>query len=383
MSFKQTSIYVFYEDIAVLDIIQSLITSMFDDVTPINVKSDQSKFVQTLSGEHTSIIFIYAFDSAADAEQLSNLLHGHDALNNQSHIPRFEILLCDKSSRLDAYDLCEKNQFYTYEIIKPIYDTNRVKLTLKRLAEHLQSDVELLKVAEDNAELFQTLSQSIDSIAQLRTKVDVQADQQAEDLNEITKPLDELLDNVPAVEWQKAFSSIISSLPEPLQKASARDFSMSTFRENLETYKDNSVGSLQAFSSMLETVKPHMKSERPIVMVADDQPVMQKIIATILEPRGFKVELASNGVEAIMKAKVMIPQLILLDIDMPIMDGLATLQAMKQVEITKNIPVIMLTSHADKSMIQASIDNGASDYVVKPTRADLLLKKIAKVINQS
>lgn len=95
------------------------------------------------------------------------------------------------------------------------------------------------------------------------------------------------------------------------------------------------------------------------------------------------MELASNGVEAIMKAKVMIPQLILLDIDMPIMDGLATLQAMKQVEITKNIPVIMLTSHADKSMIQASIDNGASDYVVKPTRADLLLKKIAKVINQS
>lgn len=288
MSFKQTSIYVFYEDIAVLDIIQSLITSMFDDVTPINVKSDQSKFVQTLSGEHTSIIFIYAFDSAADAEQLSNLLHGHDALNNQSHIPRFEILLCDKSSRLDAYDLCEKNQFYTYEIIKPIYDTNRVKLTLKRLAEHLQSDVELLKVAEDNAELFQTLSQSIDSIAQLRTKVDVQADQQAEDLNEITKPLDELLDNVPAVEWQKAFSSIISSLPEPLQKASARDFSMSTFRENLETYKDNSVGSLQAFSSMLETVKPHMKSERPIVVVADDQPVMQKSLPLFSNPEALK-----------------------------------------------------------------------------------------------
>ncbi|KGY10441.1 hypothetical protein SE23_05380 [Vibrio sinaloensis] len=126
-----------------------------------------------------------------------------------------------------------------------------------------------------------------------------------------------------------------------------------------------------------------MKSERPIVIVADDQPVMQKIIATILEPRGFKVELASNGVEAIMKAKVMIPKLILLDIDMPIMDGLATLQAMKQVEMTKNIPIIMLTSHADKSMIQASIDNGASDYVIKPTRADLLLKKIAKVINQS
>ncbi|HFD3588727.1 MULTISPECIES: response regulator [Vibrio] len=41
----------------------------------------------------------------------------------------------------------------------------------------------------------------------------------------------------------------------------------------------------------------------------------------------------------------------------------------------KDVPVIMLTSHADKEMIQASVESGASDYVVKPTRADLLLKK--------
>ncbi|NAW59905.1 response regulator, partial [Vibrio sp. V36_P2S2PM302] len=102
---------------------------------------------------------------------------------------------------------------------------------------------------------------------------------------------------------------------------------------------------------------------------------------TILEPRGFKVELASNGVEALIKAKVMLPSVILLDIDMPIMDGLSTLQAIKKLDVIKDVPIIMLTSHADKEVIQSCIQHGASDYAVKPTTADLLLKKIAKAIS--
>lgn len=380
MNLSQTSIYVFYEDPTLVDIIESLLIGMFVNVTPFNITTEQSKFAQTLSGEHSSIIFIYVFDRAEDAERLMTLVRGHDAFKNQEKVPSFDVLLCDKTHRLEAYDLCEKNRFYTYEIIKPLYDTNRLKLTLRRLAEHLQSDVELLKKAENNVELFESLNQSIDSINSLRENVEDQVSLQQKEFDELTSPLDNLLQGVPTAEWEKALASILNSLPESIQRSAPSHFSVHEFRNKLDAYKNNSSGSFLAFSAMLETIKPHINSEQPVIIVADDQPVMQKIISTILEPRGFKVELASNGIEAIMKAKVMRPKLILLDIDMPIMDGIATLQAMKHIEMIKDVPVIMLTSHADKEMIQASVESGASDYVVKPTRADLLLKKITKVI---
>jgi CheY-like chemotaxis protein len=381
MSLSQTSIYVFYSEASLLEIVESLLCSLFANVTPINVNSEQNKVAQALSAEHTSILFIFAFEDVDDAERLVTLVRGHSAFKNQEKVPSFDVLLCEKSHRLEAYELCERNRFYTYEIIKPFYDANRLKLTLRRLAEHLQSDVDLLKKAENNLELFDTLSQSIDSIKLLQDDVESQLSQQQKEFDELTTPLDHLLQHVPGAEWEKALTTIIKSLPESMQRSSDGHFSISEFRKKLGAYKHSSSASLLAFSSMLETIEPHLASDQPVVIVADDQPVMQKIIATILEPRGFKAELASNGVEAIMKAKVMLPKVILLDIDMTIMDGIATLKAIKHIEAIKTIPVIMLTSHADKDMIQTSVESGASDYVVKPTRADLLLKKIAKVMN--
>ncbi|MCG9682666.1 response regulator [Vibrio sp. Isolate23] len=353
---------------------------LFDNVSPINIEKEQAKFVQSLKQPHLSIISIYAFESPREAATLSKLLNEHGALQHQAHIPKYDLLMCNKSYRQEAYDLCVKELFYSYETIKPIYDTNKVILTLRRLAQHLATKVELQQVEQDNLKMEESINSSIESIDALQTQVQETSTQQDSEFEQVTKSLNELLARVPAIEWEKAFTNIVRSMPESVQRTTLSQFSIKEFRDDLEKYRNNSAEMLNKISSSLDASKPQALSKGPLIVVADDQPVMLKIISSILEPKGYKVESASNGVEALMKAKVMKPELILLDIDMPIMDGLATLDAVKKVETIKHIPIIMLTSHSDKDIIKSSISLGAVDYVVKPTKADILLAKIANAL---
>ena len=83
-------------------------------------------------------------------------------------------------------------------------------------------------------------------------------------------------------------------------------------------------------SKQVKSAKPATKAVEPLVIVADDQKMMLKIISTILTPRGFRVETAVNGAEALMKAKALTPNAVLLDIDMPVLNGLDTLKEFKK-----------------------------------------------------
>lgn len=75
---------------------------------------------------------------------------------------------------------------------------------------------------------------------------------------------------------------------------------------------------------------------------------------------------------------MIIPHVILLDIDMPVMDGFRTLKAIQGLPELEHVSVIMLTSYTDKSVFQKCITCGAKDYIVKPTKGDILVKKLRK-----
>ncbi|NVD09018.1 response regulator [Vibrio sp. JPW-9-11-11] len=380
MTISKTSVYIFYNTKEILDMVEPVVSILFDSVYSIDIEREQARFIETLKEDHVSIISIYAFDSPSEAEKLARLLHGHQALQHRSRVPKQDILMCNKTFRHQAYDLCVEDVFYSYETFKPIYDTNKVVLTLRRLAQHLMTQVHLQEAEKDNSEMEASISNSLESIHCLQSEVADSSQSHTQEFDQVTEQLNSLLAHIPKGEWEKAFTNILRSMPDSVQKDALSRFSLQDFRDDIERYKNNSVAMLNRVSESLESAKPKLVTKGPLIVVADDQPVMLKIITSILEPRGYKVEVASNGVEAIMKAKVMRPSLLLLDIDMPIMDGLATLEAVKKVESLNGIPAIMLTSHSDKDIIQSSISLGAVDYVVKPTKAEILLAKIAKVI---
>ncbi len=121
-------------------------------------------------------------------------------------------------------------------------------------------------------------------------------------------------------------------------------------------------------------------SEKKTILIIDDDPIITMQIEQILEKNDLKTITAPNGVMGFAKAKTEQPSLILLDRRMPEMDGNETLIQLKNNDLTKNIPVIMITGDQRTTDISTSFELGAVDYIVKPFDEGLTVKRIRKVI---
>ena len=102
------------------------------------------------------------------------------------------------------------------------------------------------------------------------------------------------------------------------------------------------------------------------ILVVDDEPSIVKLVKTTLEGRGYVVDEAFDGQEAIVQAKLHKPDLILLDIMMPRMDGTEARKRLLADPETKDIPVIHLSAVGDFDKQRQALNEGATDYIVKP-----------------
>ena len=108
------------------------------------------------------------------------------------------------------------------------------------------------------------------------------------------------------------------------------------------------------------------------ILVVDDEPSIVKLVTATLESRGYTVFTAFDGQEAIVEAKLHKPDLILLDVMMPHMDGTEARKRLLSDPVTKDIPVIHLTAVGDFDQQREALADGATDYIVKPfTQSDL------------
>ena len=118
------------------------------------------------------------------------------------------------------------------------------------------------------------------------------------------------------------------------------------------------------------------------ILLVDDSSTMRRIQKNTLASLGYSdVIEAEDGADALEKLRQNADvQLVLMDWNMPNMTGIESLKAIKNNPATKNIPVMMVTSEAEKSKIVEAIQNGASNYLVKPFEASALKEKIAGII---
>lgn len=116
------------------------------------------------------------------------------------------------------------------------------------------------------------------------------------------------------------------------------------------------------------------------ILVADDEEHIVKMLESRLRANGYGTIAAYDGKQALERAKAEKPDLILLDIMMPGMDGLSVLHKLKDDFETMHIPVIMLTCKADSGSIFEAQDSKAADYIIKPFKPHELLKLIKRYI---
>ena len=113
-------------------------------------------------------------------------------------------------------------------------------------------------------------------------------------------------------------------------------------------------------------------------LVVDDSRVVRKVARRILESNGFVVREAADGSEALTSCRGGLPDCVLLDWNMPVMNGLEVLMALRQ-EFGPNPPVVFCTTETEMSFVQQAIEFGAQEYIMKPFDDDILMGKLSQV----
>ena len=115
------------------------------------------------------------------------------------------------------------------------------------------------------------------------------------------------------------------------------------------------------------------------ILIVDDSPTERHVLNDMLTKSGYEVVASDNGEDAILKAKSLHPDLILMDVVMPGLNGFQATRAISRDPDTRGIPIILCTSKSQETDKIWGMRQGARDYIVKPVNREELLEKIAAI----
>ncbi len=125
-----------------------------------------------------------------------------------------------------------------------------------------------------------------------------------------------------------------------------------------------------------------MKKKNIKILLVDDEPDILEIIGYNLSAEGYQIITAENGIKAIKKAKKERPQLIILDVMMPEMDGIEACEQIRKIPELKNTIIAFLTARGEDYSQMAGFDAGADDYITKPIKPKVLTSKVKALLRR-
>ncbi len=125
------------------------------------------------------------------------------------------------------------------------------------------------------------------------------------------------------------------------------------------------------------------KDNTPRILLVDDEEDILEFVSYNLQREGFKVSLARNGIEAIQMTEKMKPDLIIIDVMMPEMDGIAACEEIRKLPGGKNIIIAFLTARGEDYSQIAGFEAGADDYITKPIRPKVLISRVRALLKRA
>lgn len=344
----------------------------------IVVAIDDETAVQAFE-KHRPQLLLCARENVRDNEHLYLDLYRNC---EQIHaIPHQTILLCKINEAKIAYELCRRGIFTDYVVDKPRHDIFRLRLSVEQMLARFE-------LSQQQRELGREFSRAGDKARSLADSVEiVRAKGQSIAADSATK-LQALSENV-----MQEMASIVSQFkadevpdvlekldPEKLQKMIAlagQDVNNNINSLN-KALDDVSGGHKEAFGELLATIKPIPAT----IVVIDDNKAFAKTIGDILSGEGYRVLLSHDARHGIGTVAHQHPDLILMDIMMSGMDGLEATSLLKAAPQLKDIPIIMLSGKNDRDIVMRLKEVGANGFISKPTKAPLILDKVAKMLRK-
>jgi len=330
-------------------------------------------------------VLVLAFDTLKKSERY--YLELYRLCEEVHQQPLRAVILCNQHEIQEVYELCKKKYFDDYILFWPVTDdSSRLAMSIH----HSLQDLAIIKSegaamgefythARRLAELEKTLNQQIVQ-GGLRIDVASRAMQQA------SQGVGAALDGL-----SRRFAS--GALPDTLEVKSseALEKEISRFKhEEVEPQLNAAIETTQPLRQWAENLKqecePYLQSARalnamighvrPTVLVVDDDEAQRIILNKLLTTNNFNVLFARDGLEALNVLSNKRPNLILMDIMMPHLNGVETTRRLKAVPDLAGTPVIMITGKSEGDVVAECMKAGAVDFVVKPYEHCVLIAKM-------
>ena len=344
-----------------------------DDFSNVATSTEASQSVAEFSA-HQPRILVLAFDTVQKAEDYYLSLHrklppAHSCLHRT-------VLLCNKAYLQRAYELCRKGQFDDYVIFWPLsFDAPRLHMAiygalreLRHAMAEARSAGELLSQTQQTAKIKPRLK---DFALQGRACMDMADESLLATRAKVIAAMDEFSRQLAAFRPNGSTEAADQSLAPSDYFLSLAD-AMKSVRHWSEALEE----SLTPQIGPADAQQPVADSTSPCILVVDDDVVLQKVLGLVLAETGATIVFASSGAEAFSKLQTFSPNLILMDFQLPDMDGAVVIRNIKSIAQYSAIPVIMITGQLDENTHKQCNAAGAVDFVGKPFEADTILGKV-------
>lgn len=337
-------------------------------------------------------ILVLAFDSLNKAEHYYLELYRLCEVAHQ--YPHRTLILCHKDEIHQIYELCKKEYFDDYILFWPMNnDSSRLLMAVHHAMRELvalessgPSVAEFAAQARRMAELERMLAQQL-------TQGDLHIEDASHAIEETGQKISTALDGLP----QQFISGAISDSVAVRDVGGLKDGIGRFKHDEIEPHFVEAIESTQPLRRWAHEFKqecePFLKSARDLnvlvgqirstILVVDDDEVQRLIIDKLLKTEGYNLLFARDGVDALNVLRKHRPDLILMDMLMPKMNGLETTRRLKATPEFAGTPVIMITGKSEGKTVDDCMKAGAVDFVVKPFHHITLLAKIAHALNTS
>jgi CheY-like chemotaxis protein len=334
-------------------------------------------------------VLVLAFGSLDKSERYGlGLYRQSKEIHRQPHRT---IILCNKDEVVRAYELCRDEIFDDYVPFWPLtYDAQRLPMAVH----HALRGLAVNKGGGPTPREFAALVRPLAKLEILLKQQMTQGDKHIETTGRAISQAEHEIDAAFAGFSWRLTQGELSGLVE-VRNTRALELAFDRLKqEYIATPLQAVAESVQPLKRWADEFRqaslPHLESIRtlnamaervqPMVMMVDDDVFQHITVSRLLKDEGYRLVFVTSGIEALNMLRKIHPDLILMDLSMPDMDGLEVVRRMKGVVRFANIPIIMITGKSEENVVTESMKVGAIDFMVKPFGREALIEKIAKVL---
>jgi DNA-binding response OmpR family regulator len=373
------AILVATDDVADAELVKR---ALGDEFGPVFVSAVAERAVQDFE-QHRPRVLVLAFGSLEKCQSFCVSLYKNGTKVHE--VPHRTVVLCTKGEVRRAYELCRKGDFDDYVLFWPLtHDAPRLPMAVHQELRQLTETsgpspsewaAQARRVGTLEAVLDRSIADGGERIADAIESVEQATAQIADYLKQAAGRLvaDAAVDGAAS-----GVAEVLDRLHE--HEITPRLASVANAVERIQRWADTLKQELRPLVDSACALNTLAARVRPSVVAVEDDEFQRGLLRRILDEANVDVTFAASAAEALGALRKCRPDLVLMDMNLPDLDGVEVTRRLKSVAAFAGLPIVMVTGHSEKDKVVTSIKAGATDFIVKPFDKATLLAKVRKLL---